>query len=83
MQLEVVHLDNNLTLSRVSNRQTTYGSKLNFRDLPVGHYAVLVRVGREKYRYTVQVKPLPQFSIMSGPGLNQPSADAVVKPVGL
>ena len=46
------------------NRQSSYGSQLNFKGVPAGRYAVLLRVGRERYRYNVQVPNQPQAPIL-------------------
>ncbi|MBD2766575.1 hypothetical protein IC235_01555 [Hymenobacter sp. BT664] len=46
------------------NHQSSYGSQLNFNGMPAGHYAVLLRIGRERYRYTVQVPSQPKAPIL-------------------
>ncbi|MBO2012565.1 hypothetical protein [Hymenobacter negativus] len=56
MQVQVVQMSSQTCLSNEINHQSSYGTKLNFASLPAGEYAVLVRVGRERYRYAVQVQ---------------------------
>jgi hypothetical protein len=63
MQMDVVCLNHNTSLMSEVNRRTSYGSHLNFKGVPAGQYAVLLRVGRERYRYTVDVKADAQTSI--------------------
>ncbi|GAB3300232.1 hypothetical protein ACFQT0_29465 [Hymenobacter humi] len=77
MQLKVVSLDNNNCLVNEVNYQPSYGSKLSFQNVPAGRYAVLLRVGREKYRYNVQVQSQTQTTI-SVPELAQPKAGEAV-----
>ena len=59
-RLQVVHLDNdNVGLNQI-HREPAYGTRLKFDTLPAGRYAVLLRLGRDRYRYTVQVQARPQ-----------------------
>jgi hypothetical protein len=53
--LQVMHLNNsNMILSEV-HREPAYGTLLKFNNLPSGRYAVMLRVGANRYRYNVQV----------------------------
>ncbi|MBD2724202.1 MULTISPECIES: hypothetical protein [Hymenobacter] len=53
--LRVVHLDNGRWVLNESHRVPAYGTRLRFNDLPTGRYAVMMQVGPERYRYTVDV----------------------------
>ena len=44
-----------LRLVNEVNHRPSYGTKLSFKQVPAGEYAVLLNVGRERYRYHVQV----------------------------
>ncbi|MCI1189004.1 hypothetical protein MON38_16395 [Hymenobacter sp. DH14] len=53
--LAVLNLNNGeLVLSEI-HREAAYGTRLLFDKLPAGSYAVSLRVGRDRYRYAVQV----------------------------
>ena len=80
MQLRVVSLTTDQCLMNEVNRQISYGSHLNFNGVPVGQYAVTLRVGHERYRYTVQVQNLPKTTI-SVRELAQPAAPVAVASV--
>ncbi|MBF9236951.1 hypothetical protein I2I05_06045 [Hymenobacter sp. BT683] len=80
MQLRVVSLSTNNCLVNEVNSQPSYGTQLNFRNLPAGKYAVLLRVGQERYRYNVQVESQTQ-TIISVPGLTVPNASEAVASV--
>ncbi|MFD2718184.1 hypothetical protein ACFST9_05630 [Hymenobacter monticola] len=77
MHLDVVCLTHNANLTSATNRQASYGSKLNFREVPAGKYAVLLRVGRERYRYNVEVSK-GQETTISVPELTSAQTPAVV-----
>ncbi|WP_201983605.1 hypothetical protein [Hymenobacter rubidus] len=53
--LLVLHLDNQTCLLNETHREPAYGTLLKFDTLPAGRYAVILRVGADRYRYTVQV----------------------------
>ena len=53
--MQVVRLENGQWLLNETHRVPAYGTLLKFGGLPTGNYAVLVRVGANRYRYTVQV----------------------------
>ncbi|MDO7846530.1 hypothetical protein Q5H92_09200 [Hymenobacter sp. M29] len=63
MHMDVVCLSNKTSLVSETNRRASYGSQLSFKGLPAGQYAVLLRVGRERYRYNVDVKADAQTAI--------------------
>jgi hypothetical protein len=63
MQMKVVSLAKYSCLVNEVNHDASYGSQLNFKGLPAGQYAVLLRVGRERYRYNVDVQNDKQTSI--------------------
>ena len=80
LQWQVLYLDNNLRLVDESNRLLSYGCQLCFRGRPAGRYAVLVRVGRERYRYDVLVQATTQTTTQTTitvPGLAPPTAGKV------
>ncbi|UOQ99157.1 hypothetical protein MUN81_06595 [Hymenobacter sp. 5317J-9] len=53
--LRVVHLDNGRWVLNETHKVPAYGTRLRFNDLPTGRYAVMLQVGPERYRYTVDV----------------------------
>jgi hypothetical protein len=53
--LRVVKLDNNRWILNETHKEPAYGTLLKFSNLPSGRYAVLLRVGADRYRYHVQV----------------------------
>ncbi|MGY3089837.1 hypothetical protein ACVWYF_002885 [Hymenobacter sp. UYAg731] len=63
MQMQVVSLAHRVCLVNEVNHRAAYGSKLNFGGVPAGQYAVLLRVGRERYRYSVDVQSKDQTTI--------------------
>ncbi|GAB3855683.1 hypothetical protein GCM10028822_26920 [Hymenobacter terrigena] len=63
LQMQVVSLDHSVCLVNEVNHLTSYGSKLNFNGMPAGQYAVLLRVGRERYRYGVDVQAKAKTTI--------------------
>ena len=63
MQMQVMSLAHNVCLVNEVNRRASYGSKLNFKGVPAGQYAVLLRVGQERYRYSVDVQNQAQTTI--------------------
>ncbi|MBD2721591.1 hypothetical protein [Hymenobacter armeniacus] len=80
VRMDVLCLTHNTFLMSEVNRQASYGSKLNFAGVPAGKYAVLLRVGRERYRYNVQVQKGPQTTI-SVPELTPAQAPAAIASV--
>lgn len=76
MQIQVVCPGQHACLVEV-NHKASYGTQLSFSGLPAGQYAVLLRVGRERYRYDVQVQSQPQTTI-SVPGLAPANAPEAV-----
>jgi hypothetical protein len=63
VQMQVYSLNQHARLVNEVNRAASYGSKVNFAGMPAGRYAVLLRVGQERYRYNVQVQATPQTTI--------------------
>jgi hypothetical protein len=63
MHLKVISIDTRTYLVNEANRRTSYGSKLDFTGMPAGKYAVLVNVGREHYRYNVDVQGKAETTI--------------------
>jgi hypothetical protein len=63
MQIQVVSLDNHTRIINQVNHEASYGMQLHFKGMPAGPYAVLLRVGRERYRYNVQVADQTQTTI--------------------
>ena len=82
MQVQVMQVSSQTCLSSEINHQPSYGTKLNFAQLPAGEYAVLVSVGRERYRYAVQVQAQNATTI-SVRELNKPAADKAVASAAL
>ncbi|GAB3870578.1 hypothetical protein GCM10028824_19370 [Hymenobacter segetis] len=81
LQMQVVSLDNSTCLVNEVNHLTSYGSKLNFKGMPAGQYAVLLRVGRERFRYSVDVQGKAQttISVRELTPAKSPEAVAVVR----
>ena len=71
MQMQVVNLGTNDCLANELSHKPSYGCKLNFSTLPAGQYAVMLRVGREHYRYNVLVQKQPATSTIVVQGLKQ------------
>lgn len=76
VQVKVMQLSSQTCLSNVINHDASYGTKLCFAKLPAGEYAVMLRVGRERYQYAVQVKA--QNSTISVRELNTEATDKAV-----
>ena len=55
--LSVVNLYSGATILAETHREPAYGTRLLFDKLPAGSYAVSLRVGRNRYRYAVQIAP--------------------------
>jgi hypothetical protein len=55
MRVRVMSLNTNRDVINEVNHQSSYGCKLNFAGMPAGKYAVMLKVGDQSYRYTVQV----------------------------
>lgn len=55
-RLVVLDLTRNVTILNESHREPAYGTLLKFDTLPSGRYVVALRVGANRYRYTVQVE---------------------------
>ncbi|WP_460503341.1 hypothetical protein [Hymenobacter agri] len=53
--LTVTNLNLGQAILSETHREAAYGTRLKFDQLSAGAYAVLLRVGRNRYRYTVQV----------------------------
>lgn len=81
VQVRVMQVSSNTCLSNEVNHQVSYGTKLNFAKLPAGEYAVLLRVGHERYRYAVQVQA--QNSTISVRELNTQATDKAVASAAL
>ena len=81
VQVKVMQLSSNTCLSNAISRQTSYGTKLSFAKLPAGEYAVMLRVGREKFRYAVQVQG--QNSTISVRELSNQATDKAVASAAL
>jgi hypothetical protein len=64
LQMQVISLTERNCLVNEKNSLPSYGTQLNFKGVPAGQYAVLLRVGRERYRYNVQVQSQPETSIL-------------------
>jgi hypothetical protein len=77
VQIQVVSLVNHTTILNEVNHKDSYGMQLHFKGMPAGPYAVLLRVGHERYRYNVQVADQAQTQTtisVSGEMLAKPLA---------
>ncbi|HEX8656086.1 MAG TPA: hypothetical protein VF690_01045 [Hymenobacter sp.] len=54
--IQVVNLNNGNWILNETHRDAAYGTLLKFNDLPTGRYAVVLRVGSDRYRYNVHVE---------------------------
>jgi hypothetical protein len=54
--LTVVDLTRSTTVLNETHREPAYGTRLKFDTLPSGRYLVALRIGRDRYRYTVDVQ---------------------------
>jgi hypothetical protein len=81
VQVKVMQASSSTCLSNEVNHLASYGTKLCFAKLPAGQYDVMLRVGRERYRYAVQVKA--QNSTISVRELNAQPADKAVATAAL
>jgi hypothetical protein len=81
VQVKVMQLSSSTCLSNVVNHDASYGTKLCFAKLPAGEYAVMLRVGREQYRYSVQVQA--QNSTISVRELSNQATDKAVASASL
>ena len=77
MQMQVINLGTNDCLANEVSYKPSYGCKLIFSTLPAGQYAVMLRVGRERYRYNVQVQKQPATSTIVVQGLKQQPAETL------
>ncbi|MDB5235943.1 MAG: hypothetical protein JWR44_2936 [Hymenobacter sp.] len=63
LQMQVISLVKDTFMVFEVNHLASYGAQLNFKGVPAGPYAVVLCVGRERYRYNVQVEATPQTTI--------------------
>jgi hypothetical protein len=54
--IQVVNLNNGNRILNETHRDLAYGTLLKFNALPTGRYAVVLRVGSDRYRYNVHVE---------------------------
>ncbi len=54
--LTVLDLTRGTTVLSESHREPAYGTRLKFNTLPSGRYLVALHIGRDRYRYTVDVQ---------------------------
>ena len=64
-RLQVLNLTTDNLLLNETHREPAYGTRLKFDTLPAGRYTVLLRLGRDRYRYTVQVQARPQGNALT------------------
>jgi hypothetical protein len=55
-RLQLVRLSDSVVLYEENSASATFGQQLNVQSLPDGQYAIVVRVGPEQYRYTLQLQ---------------------------
>ena len=78
-RVEVVQLASGQTLYYETYRTAAYGHRFDFDGVPVGRYLVRFKVGRNRYRYTVQVNQDPQTgTTVAVQGLNSYQAKPVL-----
>jgi hypothetical protein len=54
-RVEVIHLNTGQPLFTETYKAASYGHRFDFQNLPTGRYALLLKVGSDRYRYTVEV----------------------------
>ncbi|GAA4346180.1 hypothetical protein GCM10023185_00400 [Hymenobacter saemangeumensis] len=59
-RVEVVALTTGQPLFSQRYTDAAYGHRFNFHDLPTGSYALKLKVGAARYRYTIEVATTPQ-----------------------
>ena len=59
-RVEVIHLNTGQPLFTESYADAAYGHRFNFHGLPTGRYAMLLKVGPDRYKYTIQVADGPE-----------------------
>ena len=64
-RLQVLDLAANRLLLNETHREPAYATRLKFDQLPAGRYRVLLRVGRARYRYTVQLQARPEGQVLT------------------
>ncbi|MGI4874990.1 MAG: hypothetical protein ACRYFX_27865 [Janthinobacterium lividum] len=67
--VQVLRLANGQPLFEESYTAAAYGHRFDFDGVPAGRYALLLKVGSDRYRYVVQVAPQAQGSTMTLRGL--------------
>ncbi|MCC2545394.1 hypothetical protein LJY25_02975 [Hymenobacter sp. BT175] len=76
--LEIVNLANGRTLFKEGYTGVVHGHKFNFRDMQDGKYAVVVKVGKEKFRYELQLQTTTQRTVAMNVTPESPAAPAVM-----
>ncbi|MBH8558263.1 hypothetical protein [Hymenobacter negativus] len=56
ISMRVENLSTATTILNETHRLPAYGTRLKFNTLPSGRYALTLRVGPDRYRYTIQVE---------------------------
>ncbi|GAB2848405.1 hypothetical protein [Hymenobacter ruber] len=56
ISMRVENLGTATTILNETHRLPAYGTRLKFNTLPSGRYALTLRVGPDRYRYTIQVE---------------------------
>ncbi|TYZ08931.1 hypothetical protein FY528_12005 [Hymenobacter lutimineralis] len=55
--VQIVSLRTGQSLFRETYTAPVYANRFDFRNLAGGHYSVVLRLGRDQYRYTVHMQP--------------------------
>ncbi|HEX8326793.1 MAG TPA: hypothetical protein VF629_04585 [Hymenobacter sp.] len=82
-QLRVVQLNNGSWILNETHREPAYGTLMKFDKLPAGRYAVVLQVGPDRYRYTVDVRQQKQGKSLAVRELTTRHTDNVVASAGL
>jgi hypothetical protein len=59
-QVRVIQLSSGESLFYEASQTPAYGHRFNFRQVPTGRYALVLRVGPNRYRYTIEVQTQKQ-----------------------
>ena len=80
-RVRVVHLDNDRELLNETYRVPAYGCRYYFNTLPAGKYALFLRIGPARYRYTVKVQTQAKGSIITALEPSAPRGENVLASV--
>jgi hypothetical protein len=66
-RMQLVQKSNGALLYQYSSSEPSFGRRLNISKLPEGDYAVIVKMGKETFRYPLAIGNTAQSPATSGP----------------